>query len=248
MSAVVARLDDVWMSYSRWSRVASDVRGLLLRPALWGQLLGDGPPALSGVSLEVRAGRVLGLIGSNGAGKSTLLAVLAGIFPPRQGRVETRGRICPLLRSDSGFHADSTCRENAVLLGVLLGETRAAMRARLPGIELESELGGAFDAPLKTCSMGMRCRLSLAVASSLEPDLLLLDDHITYWDARAQARHRRRLETHKSRGAAIVMTTHFMETVAELCDDVAWLESGRVVAFGPSREVVERYQRFCAAV
>ncbi len=225
------------MSYPRWSREALDLKGLLASPGRWSSSLGDGPAVLRGVSLEARAGRALALLGRNGSGKSTLLALLGGVLRPRSGRVQTRGRACVLLERYAGFERELTARENAVLLGVLLGYRAAEVRARLDAIELASGLGDAFDGPLKTYSVGMVVRLSLAVASCLEPDLLIVDDHIALADARFLAERPARA------GETLILATHSPELAVELCDDALWLEEGRVKAFGPAVEVAEQYRR-----
>ena len=240
MSGVILRLKNIGMSYPRWSRAVPRLRSVAMMPSRLGSLLGDAVPVLSDVSLEVRRGRALGLIGANGAGKSTLLALMAGVLKPRQGLIERQGRLCPLLQREAGFHRDLTGRENAVLFGVLLGETLAAMRARAERIGEDSGLGPDYGIALRNYSSGMQVRLGLAVASSLRPDILLLDDHLAHLDARFLSE---RLKEHKRRGGALVMATHSMDTAQRFCDEVAWLEGGRVAALGDPREVIDLYCR-----
>ena len=240
-SKVVARLDDVWMSYPRWSQVISD-QSKLMNPLRWPDLIGDGPAVLRGVSLDIRAGETVAIIGPNGAGKSTLLSVLGKVLRPRSGRVEIAGTVCPLLDREGGFNPYLTGRENALLFGVLLGARYAPLREQLDGIGAVSGLGAAFDAPLKTYSFGMTVRLSLAVALALEPDLLLMDDH-ALGDFRFRAVRREHLAQQRAKGAALVIVTHAMEAAVELCDEAIWLEAGRVKARGPIVEIFERYRQ-----
>ena len=219
--------------------VACRLEGVDMR---YGKFWGDGPMVLSGVDLVARAGRVLGVVGPNGAGKSTLLALMAGVLTPRAGRVVARGKICPLLHRDAGFHRELTGRENAVLYGVLLGESRDAMRSRLEAVRRESGLGGAFDDLFKTYSAGMQVRLGLSVAASLSPDLLLIDDHLMFGDSRFQADRRARFDAFKRRGAAVVLATHSVDVLAAVCDDAVLMEGGRVTARGTPAEIGALYR------
>ena len=229
---MIARVRDVRMAYPRLSRAMLDVKGLCASPLRWASLLGDGPLVLDGVSFELAAGQSLALLGANGAGKSTLLSLLGGVMKPRSGLVQTRGRVVPLLERHAGFERELSARENALLMGALLG-----LRPPLDVVRELSGLGASFDSPLKTYSIGMVVRLSLSVAMSVEPDLLLLDDHVGLADVRFLAKHRGRL-----RRSAIVLATHSPRIAAELCDEALWLENGRVKAAGPAPKLAALYE------
>ncbi|MBI3552407.1 MAG: ATP-binding cassette domain-containing protein [Elusimicrobia bacterium] len=243
----VARLEGVWMSYPRWSKTMSRMNGFVSSPRRWSELLGDGEPVLRGIDLEIRPGSSVAVIGGNAAGKSTLLALLGGVLRPRAGRVEILGRVCPLLDVQAGFRRELTGRENAVLLGALLGAKSAHISARIDEVQRNCGLGSAFDAPVQTYSSGMPARLSLAVAALLEPDLLLVDEHIASADARFRAVHREFLPAQRRRGAALVIATQSLEVAAELCEEAVWLEEGVVKSSGPIGAVVERYRRSYSA-
>ena len=239
MSALVS-LRAVEMRYPRWSRAMTD-KGLLGNPLRWGELLGDGRSVLTGVDLEILPGQSVALVGPNGAGKSTLLAVMAGVLTPRAGSVARRGRVCPLLEWGAGFHQDLTGRENAALLGDLLGESAEAMKAREGSIAEYSGLGAALDEPLKNYSFGMAVRLGTAVAVALEPDLMLFDDH-ALGDFKFEEFRRGHLARLRARGCALVMATHSLESASRLCEEAVWLDGGRVLARGPVDEIAARYR------
>ncbi len=240
-AAVVARLDGAVMRYPRWGVVVGGLRGFLASPRWWREAFSDGPAAVA-LDLEVRAGRCVGLVGRNGAGKSTVLALLAGVLTPREGAVLVEGRVCSLLEIGSGQQRELTGRENAVLFGVLLGETRAGMLARLEGIRSASGLGSAFDETVRSYSTGMQVRLSWAVAASLEPRLLLIDDHLAFGDMRFLRERSAWIAERKRRGTAVVLASHSPAQLRADCDEVVWLEAGRVVARGEPEDVLRRYE------
>ena len=199
--------------------------------------------ALRDVSVELGRGESLGVIGPNGAGKSTLLKVIAHVLRPTEGRVRVRGNVAPLLEFGAGFHPELTGRENIFLNGALLGFTRREMESKYERIVAFSELAEVIDAPLRTYSSGMIARLGFAVASDVTPDVLLLDDVLAVGDESFRRKSAARMNEFKAQGATIVLVTHSMPNVTEMCQRALWLDRGTVRALGPAPEVTEAYVR-----
>lgn len=199
--------------------------------------------ALRNVNLRVTHGESLAVIGPNGAGKSTLLQVLAGILSPSEGRIEARGQISGLLTLGAGFDQDLTGRENILLAGAFLGLDDALTRELLPGIVDYADLGQFIDAPLKTYSSGMRARLGFAIATSVDPDILLLDEVLATGDATFREKSKARVLELVGNAKAVVLVTHDMGWVKEYCNRALLIESGHVVMEGDPDEVVELHQR-----
>ena len=197
--------------------------------------------ALDGVTLAVVPGEMLGIIGRNGAGKTTLLNVMARVLHPTAGRLRIRGTVASLIDLLGGFHPELTGRENALLRGAFLGVGRAAMRARLDGIAAFAAIGDFFDAPLRTYSAGMVVRLAFAVATSVDADILLIDEALGVGDAEFQNKCAARMEEFRARGVTFVVVSHDVQRLAAACDRMLWLDGGRICADGSPRDVVARY-------
>jgi len=199
--------------------------------------------ALRDVNLRVTHGESLAVIGPNGAGKSTLLQVLAGIISPSEGRIQAAGQISGLLTLGAGFDIDLTGRENILLAGAFLGLDDRVTRELLPGIVEYADLGQFIDAPLKVYSSGMRARLGFAIATSVDPDILLLDEVLSTGDATFRAKSKARVLQLVGDAKAVVLVTHDMSWVKEYCNRAILIEGGRVVIEGEPDEVVEMHRR-----
>ncbi len=197
--------------------------------------------ALKNVSFSVERGETLGLIGYNGSGKSTALKLMSRILEPTSGQVRTEGRISALIELGAGFHPDLTGRENVFLNGSLLGLSRSEMEARYDEIVEFSELERFIDIPLKHYSSGMQMRLGFAIATSVDPDILLIDEVLAVGDEGFQRKCLTRINRFRGRDKAIVFVSHELGAVREVCDRVIWLEDGVVMAEGPAHEVVAEY-------
>jgi len=197
--------------------------------------------ALRNVSLEVEEASVHGLIGHNGCGKSTLLRVMAGIHKPTSGKVTTVGRISALLELGAGFHPELTGRENIYLNAAILGLSRKQTDALYDGIVEFSGLEAFIDSPVKHYSSGMFVRLGFSVAVHVEPQILLIDEVIAVGDEEFQRRCLDHLANLRSQGVTIVLVTHAMGIVQNMCDHVTWMDHGVVQAQGPALEVVGDY-------
>jgi ABC-type polysaccharide/polyol phosphate transport system ATPase subunit len=194
--------------------------------------------ALRDVTFKVVRGESLAVIGPNGAGKSTLLQVLAGIITPSAGVVEVVGHVSSLLTLGAGFDADLSGRDNIRLAGAFMGLDHRTVDERLPDMVDYADLGPFIDAPIKTYSSGMRARLGFAIATSVEPDILLLDEVLATGDAAFREKSKARVLELVRQAKAIVLVTHDMTWVTEYCNRAMLLEKGRIVAEGKPEEVV----------
>lgn len=198
--------------------------------------------ALSGVSLEVEKGDVLGIIGHNGAGKSTLLKVISGIMKPTAGSVEAHGSIVPMLELGSGFDFELSGRENIYLNGAILGYSKPFLDSKYQQIVDFSELGGFIGAPLRTYSSGMLARLAFSVACVVEPEILIVDEILSVGDADFQEKSRARMMELMTGGTTVFFVSHSLEQIREMCNKVLWLEHGKVQAFGKAEKICEQYE------
>jgi homopolymeric O-antigen transport system ATP-binding protein len=198
--------------------------------------------ALHDVSLDVRRGEMFGIIGANGAGKSTLLKVMARVVRPTSGRVRIRGRVAPLLELGAGFDPELTGRENVFINGATLGLTRRQIETRFDRIVDFAGLWDFIDAPLRTYSTGMTARLGFAVATDVEPDILIVDEVLSVGDMEFAQRSGERMLSFRERGSTILLVSHALDVVQAMCSRAVWLAHGRVQAIGPASEVVALYK------
>src|SRR4051794_29066102 len=214
------------------------VRGLF-RPSV-------NPPvevhALRDVTLRGREGERLGVIGHNGAGKSTLLKVIAGVYPPTAGRRQVTGRICSLFDLMVGFEMEASGWDNIRFRSYLQGETPRTIRDKVHGIAEFSELGRFLDVPLKYYSAGMLVRLAFSIASAADPEVLLVDEALAAGDAAFRVKARERITELKQAARLMVLVSHDLNALPDLCTSVAWMERGAVRMLGPCDEVIPAYR------
>jgi lipopolysaccharide transport system ATP-binding protein len=225
-------------SWSAYSMARDDLVALVTRRR---QPQHDVVRALEDLTFEVRDGEALGLIGANGAGKTTLLKLACRITYPTKGRIRVRGRVGALIEVGTGMHPELTGRENIMLYGRILGLSRSDIRRRFDEIVEFADIGAALDRPLKQFSSGMQLRLGFSLAAHLEPDVLLVDEAISVGDAGFQYRCVERISTLVKEGRTLVFVSHNMSAVEALCERCVLLGRGRIVADGPSREVIREY-------
>jgi ABC-2 type transport system ATP-binding protein/lipopolysaccharide transport system ATP-binding protein len=199
--------------------------------------------ALKDVSLSMVRGEVFGLIGHNGAGKSTLLKLIARVLRPTSGRVLVRGRVAPLLEVGAGFHPELTGRENVILNGAILGFTRQEMNEKFKDIVDFAELWDFIDAPLRTYSSGMWARLGFAVATDVQPDILIIDEILSVGDEAFQRKSLARVQAFREQGASILLVSHNMGVIESMCQRAAWLDHGHLMAVGDVSEVIKAYRQ-----
>lgn len=197
--------------------------------------------ALNGVSLDIRAGDRLAIIGANGAGKTTLLRVLAGIYHPTAGSIDVLGRCLSLFDLSAGFDEEATGYENIMRRGLVIGARRSEIDARRAEIAEFTELGDRLDLPLRTYSSGMMLRLIFAVATAVEGEIVLLDEWIGVGDQQFRNKARQRLDEIVARAGILVLASHDVELIKSTCNRAILLEQGRITAAGSVDEVLSQY-------
>jgi ABC-type polysaccharide/polyol phosphate transport system ATPase subunit len=235
-------LDHVHVSFDRQcvrSRRLLDA----LHPRLWGGRH-DEFCALRDVTLRFQTGERVGLIGRNGAGKSTLLRVIAGVIAPQRGAVAVAPgmTLSPLIELGIGFHPELSGRENCYLGGTLIGHTPRQMDLRIEEIVAFSELEEFIDQPVKTYSSGMFARLAFALATSIRPDILLIDEVLSVGDQFFVKKSIARMQKLMAQGSTVVLVSHSLDLLVAQCSRLIWLEHGAVVRDGPSAGVAAAYR------
>jgi ABC-2 type transport system ATP-binding protein len=200
--------------------------------------------ALDSIAFDIQAGTTIGLIGHNGSGKSTLLKVIGGIIEPTAGQVWTRGRIAALLELGAGFHPDLTGKENIYLNGSILGLSRAEIDVRFDEIVEFADIGEFIDTPVKFYSSGMYVRLAFAVAVHTDPDILLVDEVLSVGDEAFQRKCMEKIRSFQEEGRTIILVTHNLGQVLDLCDRAVLLNHGHLVYDGPPREAISTFRDF----
>jgi teichoic acid transport system ATP-binding protein len=200
--------------------------------------------ALQDVSFDVSPRTILGIVGVNGAGKSTLMRAVAGILPPSEGRVQVWGRVSTLLALGVGFNADLSGRENVVLGGLAAGLTREQIEAKYDDIAAFADLEEVMDLPMRAYSSGMFGRLAFSVAVHTDPDILLIDEALSVGDARFKHKCFEKIRAITDEAQAIMIVSHALKSISELCTDVVWLHKGRIAMRDEPEPVIEAYTRF----
>jgi len=198
--------------------------------------------ALNGITLQIRQGERVGIIGLNGAGKSTLLRVMCGIFEPSQGVAKSYGKISPLLDFATGLELHHTGIENIKIRLLFLGETIDTIEKKIPEIAAFAELGDFLHQPARTYSTGMFMRLAFAISTSIEPEILIADEVVGAGDAQFADKAKMRLDRLLSKGKTTVLSSHSMELIRLFCDRALWLENGRIRMDGEVEEVIAAYE------
>jgi homopolymeric O-antigen transport system ATP-binding protein len=212
--------------------------------SLWRKVEYEEFWVLNDISFQVEPGEVLGIVGRNGAGKSTLLKLVARVMKPVKGEVMVNGKVTPLLELGAGFDYELSGHENIFLFGSIMGVGRKEMREKVDKIAEFSELGEFLESPLRTFSSGMITRLGFAVATAIDPDILLLDEILSVGDAGFQKKCLDVIQQFRNSGVTILFVSHSGEQVRSLCDRVIWLEGGAVRAWGEAPIVLGQYEAF----
>jgi ABC-type polysaccharide/polyol phosphate transport system ATPase subunit len=203
--------------------------------------------ALRHINLRIEHGERLGIVGSNGAGKSTLLRLLARIYPPSTGTVEVRGNVAPLIEMGAGFNSELSGFDNILLNGAMLGFSRREMLAKVESIHEFTGLREFADLPLKYYSSGMYLRLAFAIATEIDPEILIIDEALAVGDAAFQDRAKERIRRLLKRSHAVILVSHQMSSLRELCTRGIWMRQGELVADGPIKEVIDQYMAWMHA-
>lgn len=233
------RVEDLSISYRALQRTS--IRSSWMR---FGQRVATYE-AVKHVSFEMPEGEILGIVGRNGAGKSTLLRAIAGIFSPDGGRIDLFGHTVSLLSIGVGFNRRLSGRENIYLSGLLLGYDEEAIAAKEEDIAEFSELGPFLDKPVRTYSSGMYSKLAFAITAMLETDITLIDEILAVGDAQFKRKSYARMrELISDENRTVLIVSHDLRTLEELCGELLWLDEGRVVRKGPTAEVLPAYRAF----
>ena len=240
--APAVTFNDVYKEYPFYQHITAGFKSFLFHlPRSIASLKKTKFIALKGISFEVEQGEVFGIIGRNGSGKSTILGLTAGVMKPDRGSVKTQGKISSLLELGAGFHPDLSGIENIMLNGILSGNTRADMMKKMEQIIAFSELGDFIYQPLRTYSSGMHARLGFSVAVHIDPEILLVDEALAVGDLDFKGKCNRKMKEFMESGATIIIVSHDMPAIAELCSRVAWIDSGTIMKIGEPRAVIKEY-------
>lgn len=203
--------------------------------------------AVKDISFKLEKGEILGLVGKNGSGKSTMLRAIAGIFSPNSGSVDLHGNSISLLSIGVGFQKELSGRENIILSGLLMGFTEEQIKERMDTIIEFSELGKFIDAPVRTYSSGMYSKLAFSITAILETDIILIDEVLSVGDARFRRKSYQKMKQLISdKNRTVVIVSHDMRAVADLCTKVLWIDDGKLVKYGPAKEILTEYEQFMA--
>ena len=198
--------------------------------------------ALKNINFTVKRGESWGLIGKNGSGKSTLLKLISGIISPYQGNVTVNGSISPLIELGAGFDPELTARENIFLNGALLGYSKRFIESHFQEIVDFAELNDFVDVPIKNFSSGMSARLGFAIATVVEPDILIADEILAVGDFHFQEKCEKKIKEMIKKGTSVLFVSHSIQQIEELCDRVVWLEKGEVKMTGKTKEICKIYK------
>lgn len=204
--------------------------------------------ALDDLSFNVARGEALGIIGHNGSGKTSLLRLLAGVIQPTEGTVDVHGRVTTLIDLGAGFNPELSGEENVYLCGALYGFSRREMQSRYDRIVKFAELERFIEVPVKNYSAGMSARLGFAIATDVDPEVLLVDEVLAVGDESFQTKCGERMNLFKEQGRTIILVSHDLQVVEEFCDRALLLERGKLVAEGIPRQVIETYRNKASAV
>ena len=211
----------------------------------WNRNENEVREVLKDISLTIKQGETVALIGTNGSGKSTLLKLMTKIIYPNKGKITIKGKLTSLLELGAGFHPDFSGRENIYFNASIFGLTRTEIDNRIEDIIKFSELQDFIDNPVRTYSSGMYMRLAFSVAINVDADILLVDEILSVGDQHFQAKCYKKMEDLKKLGKTIVIVTHGMDTVNNFCDRAVWLYEGRIKMDGPAKKVTSEYIKVC---
>lgn len=239
MSETAIEIRDVHIHYKLMKNFSIQ-RNLLKRNAEKAETF----EAVRGISFDVAKGEILGITGKNGSGKSTLLRAIAGVFSPNEGSIDLKGHSVSLLSLGVGFKDTLTGRDNLFLSGMLLGFHKDQIREKEEAIIEFSELGRFIDMPVKTYSSGMYSKLAFAITSSLETDIMLIDEVLSVGDEHFKKKSMARMEELiGDKNRTVIIVSHSIETLQKLCDRILWMNDGLIAEIGSTEQVLERYRQ-----
>lgn len=242
MKDIAIEVNDVSMHFNLMVERVDSIKEYVIK-LIKGKLLYNDFVALSHVSFDVKKGEVVGLVGLNGAGKSTLLKIIAGVLKPTEGKVITKGTIAPLIEVGAGFDLELTARENVYLNGAILGHDRKFMDSKFDEIIDFAELRNFVDVPVKNFSSGMYARLGFAIATMVQPDILIVDEVLSVGDYKFQEKCEDRIQAMLNTGVTVVLVSHDIDMIKKLCTKVVWLEHGNIKEIGQTLNICDKYEK-----
>lgn len=242
MADTMIEVSNVTMEFNMSSLKVDSIKEYFIR-MLKHELFFKSFLALEDVSFTVQRGEVVGLIGFNGSGKSTMLKIISGIMKPTKGTATVHGSISPLIELGAGFDPDLTARENIYLNGSILGYSRKFMDSVFDEVVEFAELESFLDVPIKNYSNGMQARLGFAIATVVQPDILIVDEVLAVGDFKFQQKCEDRIRKLMSNNTTVLIVSHSIEQIEELCTRVVWLDHGHVVKIGETLDICREYKK-----
>lgn len=236
----IIEVNDVSMMFNISKEKVDNIKEYFIRLCK-GNLMFEEFWALKNISINIKRGESIGIVGLNGSGKSTLLKIIAQVMKPTMGTVKVNGMVAPLIELGAGFDMDLSARENVFLNGAVLGYSRKQMREQFENIIDFAELWDFVDTPLKNYSSGMVARLGFAIATTKNPDVLIVDEILGVGDYKFQKKCEERINSMIANGATVLFVSHSIEQIKKLCKKVLWLRKGQQVMFGETEEVCSLY-------
>ena len=242
MGKYAIEVENVGMKFNMSSEKVDDLKDYIIK-LIKRQLIYKEFWALKDISFKVKKGDRVGILGLNGAGKSTLLKVISGVLKPTEGQVKRNGTIAPLLELGAGFDKQYTGSENIFLYGAMLGYSKAFLSEKYDEIVKFSEIGDFINVPVKNYSSGMKSRLAFAVATIVEPDILILDEVLSVGDAKFRKKSTNKIKKMIDNNVTVLFVSHSIEQMLEVCNRAVLLENGHLVKYGAADKIAELYQK-----
>ena len=242
MGKYAIEVENVGMKFNMSSEKVDDLKDYIIK-LIKRQLIYKEFWALKDISFKVKKGDRVGILGLNGAGKSTLLKVISGVLKPTEGQVKRNGTIAPLLELGAGFDKQYTGSENIFLYGAMLGYSKAFLSEKYDEIVKFSEIGDFINVPVKNYSSGMKSRLAFAVATIVEPDILILDEVLSVGDAKFRKKSTNKIKKMIDNNVTVLFVSHSIEQMLEVCNKAVLLENGHLVKYGAADKIAELYQK-----
>ncbi len=239
-NSIVIDVSDVTVRFNRASQQVNNLKEYMIK-MLKRELMFQEFFALKDVNMQVKKGEAWGIVGTNGSGKSTLLKLICGILKPYYGSVYIEGKIAPLIELGAGFDGELTARENVFLNGALMGYSERLMKEKFEEIIEFAELENFLDMPIKNYSSGMSARLGFAVATMVQPDILICDEVLSVGDYKFQEKCEKKMKHALAAGTTLLYVSHSIDSVKKMCDHALWLDHGRVRMSGKAKDVCHTY-------
>ncbi|SDD91572.1 ABC-2 type transport system ATP-binding protein [Paenibacillus sp. UNCCL117] len=240
MSENIVEINDVSMLFNLSREKVDNIKEYFVR-FIKGKLTFEEFWALRNVSFNIKRGESMGIVGLNGSGKSTLLKIIAGVLKPTTGNISVYGSVAPLIELGAGFDFELTAKENIFLNGAILGYSRAEMKEKFEEIMDFAELWDFVDVPIKNFSSGMVARLGFSIATVNRPDILIADEILGVGDYKFKKKCEKRMEEIMNSGATVILVSHSIKEVQDICSHVAWLNKGHLINVGPAEIVCDEY-------